>query len=71
MCRLFGLYANRGINVQFSFYEAEKSLKNSQDIILMDGVLHGLIMAGIYTKNMSLSICQRMLKSLLKMFMEL
>jgi len=27
MCRLFGLYANRGVNVQFSFYEAEKSLE--------------------------------------------
>jgi glutamine amidotransferase len=27
MCRLFGLYANREVNVQFSFYEAEKSLE--------------------------------------------
>jgi glutamine amidotransferase len=27
MCRLFGLYANRAVNVNFSFYEAEKSLE--------------------------------------------
>jgi glutamine amidotransferase len=27
MCRLFGLYANKSVNVYFSFFEARKSLK--------------------------------------------
>jgi predicted glutamine amidotransferase len=27
MCRLFGLYANEAVNVQFSFYEAEESIE--------------------------------------------
>jgi glutamine amidotransferase len=27
MCRLFGLYANKAVNVQFSFYEAKESIE--------------------------------------------
>jgi glutamine amidotransferase len=27
MCRLFGLYANKAVDVQFSFYEAEESIE--------------------------------------------
>jgi glutamine amidotransferase len=27
MCRLFGLYANKAVDVQFSFYEAKESIE--------------------------------------------
>jgi len=52
MCRLFGLYAYKLVNVYFSFSKQREVLRISLERIRMDGVLHGLmVLNGVYIKR--------------------
>jgi len=48
MCKLFGLYANKLVNVYFSFSRRRKALRISLERIRMDEVLRGsMVLNGV------------------------